>query len=512
MLTFVIRRVIAAFFIVLGATFIAYILMANAGDPLEAVRGIPDPGLRAQRMASLSSALHLDINPLARYFLWLKGVGGCFVGHCDFGQNITGGSVGQDLGTYIVVSLRLIIAATVLAIVIGITIGVVTALKQYSGFDYAVTFMTFVFFSLPVFWVGILLKDLVAIKFNNFVQGGPTFTLTWILILAIFFGIAAFSVLGGVLMRKLVISLIVAVVVALLALYVSASHWLLNPKLGLPVIVVLSIAIAFGVTTLTSGIRNRKALLSALITAVIGIALWYPLQLFFYAGMNYWKLVLLFVIALAVGMLVGYLVGGDDKGLNARTGAITAFGVAIIIFIDRMMRAWNLYSTLLGGRPLATQGQSTPNLKGDFWIKLLDTATHLLLPTITLMLISLATHSRFARASMLEVMNQDYIRTARAKGLTHRTVVMRHAFRNALIPMATIIAFDIAGLIGGAVLTETVYSYKALGAMFQQGLNQHDPNPVMAFFVVSSLVAVIANLLADIAYASLDPRIRVGST
>jgi len=512
LLTFVIRRIIAAFFIVLGATFIAYILMANAGDPLAAVRGIPDPGLREQRMTSLSNALHLDINPLARYFLWLKGVGGCFVGNCDFGQNITGGNVGQDLGTYIVVSLRLIIAATVLAITIGITIGVVTALKQYSGFDYAVTFMTFVFFSLPVFWVGILLKDLVAIKFNNFVQGGPTFTLTWILILAIFFGIAAFSVLDGVFLRKLVISLIVAAVVAALAFYVSATHWLLDPKLGLPVIAVLAIAIAFGVTTLTSGIRNRKALLSALITAVTGIALWYPLQLFFYDGMSYWKLILLFVIALAVGMLVGYLVGGDDRGLNARTGAITAFGVAIVIFIDRMMRAWNLYSTLLGGRPLATQGQSTPNLKGDFWIKLLDTATHLLLPTITLMLISLATHSRFARASMLEVMNQDYIRTARAKGLTHRTVVMRHAFRNALIPMATIIAFDIAGLIGGAVLTETVYSYKALGAMFQQGLNQSDPNPVMAFFVVSSLVAVIANLLADIAYASLDPRIRVGST
>ena len=139
----------------------------------------------------------------------------------------------------------------------------------------------------------------------------------------------------------------------------------------------------------------------------------------------------------------------------------------------------------------------------------MDTFTHLILPTITLMLISLATHSRFARASMLEVMNQDYIRTARSKGLSERTVVMRHAFRNALIPMATVVAFDISGLIGGALITERVFGWKSMGSMFSQGLTQADPNPVMAFFVVSALIAVLANLLADIAYAGLDPRIRL---
>ena len=105
----------------------------------------------------------------------------------------------------------------------------------------------------------------------------------------------------------------------------------------------------------------------------------------------------------------------------------------------------------------------------------------------------------------------DYIRTARSKGLTERTVVMRHALRNALIPMATVVAFDIAGLIGGAVLTETVFGWKSMGQLFQQGLTAHDPNPVMAFFVVSAAIAVLANLLADLAYAGLDPRIRVGS-
>ena len=111
-----------------------------------------------------------------------------------------------------------------------------------------------------------------------------------------------------------------------------------------------------------------------------------------------------------------------------------------MIFIDRMMRAWHAYIDQPGDQRAADQATlpGTPKLKGDFWIQTTDMLTHLLLPTITLMLISLATHSRFARASMLEVMNQDYIRTARSKGLTERTVIMRHAFRNALIPIATV--------------------------------------------------------------------------
>jgi peptide/nickel transport system permease protein len=110
---------------------------------------------------------------------------------------------------------------------------------------------------------------------------------------------------------------------------------------------------------------------------------------------------------------------------------------------------------------------------------------------------------------MLEVLNQDYIRTARSKGLAERTVIMRHAFRNALIPMTTVVAFDIAAVFGGAVLTETVFGWRALGAMFQTGLTAHDPNPVMATFLIAAVVTVLANLLADIVYAALDPRIRL---
>jgi peptide/nickel transport system permease protein len=212
-----------------------------------------------------------------------------------------------------------------------------------------------------------------------------------------------------------------------------------------------------------------------------------------------------------VGVGVGYAFGGNDKGLSARTGALTAVTTSFVIFTDRMLRAWKAYNEnpAINGRPIKTQLPATPNIKGDFWIITTDTLTHLILPTITLMLISLATHSRFSRASMLEVMNQDYIRTARSKGLSERTVIMRHSFRNALIPMATVVAFDIAALIGGAVLTERVFGWKSMGALFSDGLTKTDPNPVMAFFVVGAVIAVLANLLADIAYAALDPRIRL---
>ena len=121
---------------------------------------------------------------------------------------------------------------------------------------------------------------------------------------------------------------------------------------------------------------------------------------------------------------------------------------------------------------------------------------------------SIASYTRYTRSSMLEVLGQDYIRTARAKGLPEHTVITRHAFRNAMLPLLTIIAFDFAGLIGGAVITETVFGWKGMGELFRTGLAQVDPAPVMAFFLVTGGAAVLMNMVADIMYAYVDPRIR----
>ena len=139
----------------------------------------------------------------------------------------------------------------------------------------------------------------------------------------------------------------------------------------------------------------------------------------------------------------------------------------------------------------------------------LDTTTHLILPSITLILISFALYTRYQRSSMLETMNAEYVRTARAKGLTERSVIVRHALRNALVPITTLVTLDVASILGGAVITETVFGWVGMGKLFVDGLNAVDPNPVMAFFIVSGSAIIIGNLVADVLYAYLDPRIKV---
>ncbi len=132
-----------------------------------------------------------------------------------------------------------------------------------------------------------------------------------------------------------------------------------------------------------------------------------------------------------------------------------------------------------------------------------------MLPTLVLAVVSIASYSRYTRAAMIDVQGQDYMRTARSKGLPERTVILRHAFRNALIPIVTIVAMDFAAVIGGAVITERVFGWKGMGEMFATGLHNVDPAPVMAFVLVTGGVAVLFNLLSDVIYALIDPRIRV---
>jgi peptide/nickel transport system permease protein len=132
------------------------------------------------------------------------------------------------------------------------------------------------------------------------------------------------------------------------------------------------------------------------------------------------------------------------------------------------------------------------------------------LPTIALTLISFAGYVRFSRGTMLEVLNQDYIRTARAKGLNERTVIMRHAFRNTLIPISTIVVVDLAGIIGGAIITERVFGWHGMGTLFNQAITTFDLNLLMGVFAVTATLSVLANLIADLLYTALDPRIRIG--
>jgi peptide/nickel transport system permease protein len=140
---------------------------------------------------------------------------------------------------------------------------------------------------------------------------------------------------------------------------------------------------------------------------------------------------------------------------------------------------------------------------------LVDRLQHLALPVATLCLLSIAGYSRFLRASMLEVINSDYVRTARAKGLMESRVTLKHAFRNALIPLVTVMALNFGALIGGALITESIFSLDGMGPFFLNNLFQQDVYPVMAWLMITSAAIIVANLLADIALAVIDPRIRL---
>lgn len=137
-----------------------------------------------------------------------------------------------------------------------------------------------------------------------------------------------------------------------------------------------------------------------------------------------------------------------------------------------------------------------------------DLASHLVLPAITLMVVGIAADSRFMRASMLDVIHQDYIRTARAKGLKRRTVIFKHAFRNAVLPIITNVALYLPTLVGGFIITETVFTYFGVGYLFYTSIGNGDFAVVQALLMLSALAVLLANLLADLTYAWVDPRIR----
>jgi peptide/nickel transport system permease protein len=322
---FVLRRAAIAVPLIVISSFLVFMLVAAAGDPLAELRS--NPGIPKSTVDARRRELGLDRPLLVRYVTWAKGaVRG------DFGESyVTGEAVRPKLMRSLGVTLRLLVGAVILAVLFGVAIGVLAALRQYSRFDYMATFFAFVFFSMPVFWLAAVLKDL--------------------------------------------------------------------------------------------GIRLNDAL---------------GFKLFF------------------------------------------------------------------------TVGQESPGLSGSFFTVWSDRIGHLILPALTLILIQVAGWSRYQRSSMLEVLNADYVRTARAKGLSPLRVITRHAMRNALIPIVTLVAIDFGLLLSGAVITERVFGWAGMGRLLLDSLTRQDVNVVQAWLLVSATMVIVFNLLADILYGYLDPRIRRG--
>lgn len=186
------------------------------------------------------------------------------------------------------------------------------------------------------------------------------------------------------------------------------------------------------------------------------------------------------------------------------------FGLMAILFFSYSFKNWNLPFFPAGGvvSMRAPPDGSLLDTLGAAPQGLADQGVHLILPVIVLSLLFMAQWSRFMRSSMLEVKRQDYVRTARAKGLRERAVIAKHALRNALIPVITIVVFQIPALFGGAILTETVFAYPGMGRLYFQALGQSDWPVVMILLFITAILVVVATLLGDIIYTIVDPRIR----
>jgi peptide/nickel transport system permease protein len=207
------------------------------------------------------------------------------------------------------------------------------------------------------------------------------------------------------------------------------------------------------------------------------------------------------VISLLVAVPVG-MISAARRGskLDGTVTVLSFAGISTPVFWLALLLQL-LFSVQLGWLPSAGY-QSIGD--GSF----IDRLRHIIMPAAVLSLATVASWSRFIRSGMIDVLNQDYIRTAYAKGRGERSVLFLHALRNAMIPAVTVIAVDFVTIISGAVITETVFAWPGIGRLFMESMDGRDYPMLMGLMMMGSLAIVVANIVADICYAALDPRIR----
>jgi peptide/nickel transport system permease protein len=212
-------------------------------------------------------------------------------------------------------------------------------------------------------------------------------------------------------------------------------------------------------------------------------------------------------IAVVLAVVLGVLSAKKQYSFfDYTTTTISFFGFSVPIFWFALVLQTLATSLFLatGVRWVYTFGLSSPTATNF----LLDRIQHMILPILALSYASTAAYSRYMRSSMLEVLHSDYVRTARAKGLRERTVTMKHALRNALIPLVTVAALNFGAVLGGVVVTETIFAWPGMGKLFLDSLIRGELYTLMAWLMVTAVLVVLFNLLADVLYGVLDPRIR----
>jgi peptide/nickel transport system permease protein len=274
MISYIARRIALSLLILFGSSFLVYNLQAIAGDPLEELAQSTAEN-KEFLMARLTAQLNLDVPPPARYFIWLKGLAGIFVGHPDFGLSRDGNVVLDVIAGAVPITLRLVTAATILAIFLGISIGVLSAIRQYSRLDYSMTFISFLFFSLPVFWIAVLLKQYMAIGFNDFLAEGQV-TLQFQVGISIVLGIVLAGFIGGE-RKRFWISFGIATV-SMFGLFnlLNLLNWFQSPGLGIVLVVLFAGGIGIAIAGLLMGFDSKVARKAALSVAATGGILYYP--------------------------------------------------------------------------------------------------------------------------------------------------------------------------------------------------------------------------------------------
>jgi len=200
------------------------------------------------------------------------------------------------------------------------------------------------------------------------------------------------------------------------------------------------------------------------------------------------------LLALLIAIPVGIISATKQYSTFDHAGMLGAlFGISMPSFWQGLMMIY-IFSFVLGWTPISGRG----------------TISHLILPAIVLGTGQAALIARLTRSSMLEVIRQDYVRTARAKGLAERLVISKHALKNALIPVVTIVALQLPVLFGGAVITETVFAWPGMGRLIVESIFVRDFPVVQAVVLITAMIVVLSNLLADILYTFLDPRVKYG--
>jgi peptide/nickel transport system permease protein len=221
---------------------------------------------------------------------------------------------------------------------------------------------------------------------------------------------------------------------------------------------------------------------------------------------------ILAVTSLAVALVIAVPLGvysalrhGTLFDRSASVGAVALYAMPdfwlallLVIFFALKFREWGLPSLPVGG-------MTDPRGGGD----LRDRLEHLILPVMSLALIQIGSWSAFFRSSMLEALSQEYVRTARGKGLTNRTILYIHAFKNAFLPLVTIVGLALPGLLGGALFIETIFAWPGMGRLTFEAVGRRDYTMIMATTLMFSVLTMVSNLIADVLYAVLDPRIRL---